>query len=545
MFNSAFQSLADAAGAPVDYIKLFVCLLASFPLSTVYARLPSPNAKHLYSLVVSTIFFVPILELRWGFFQLVATSLVTYFICLNRIGGRKMGWLVFGLQMGHLTCNHIYRQFGNIPLTTIEITSMQMVSTMNLTTFAWDCFDGQIRTADECDESQKKTRITQMPSLLEFLGYIFYAPGVLIGPSTRFADYRAWSNGSLFASPKGKEKANEDGQRLPPGRIAAACQELAIGLGFMAIYSTIAPGYGYERLIGADGGFDGYKWYQRILYVQAAGFMARTKYYGIWSLTNGACVMSGLGYYGIDPATGKTKWNRCRNVDIASIEFANNWKELLDAWNMNTNVWLRNNVYKRIARPGKKPGFKSTMTTFLTSAFWHGLAPGYYLSFFLAGFMQSAARTLRKHLRPMVFKDARAPNPTFSTLGSYTVPQLLFCAVSVAGVQLTLNYAVAPFMLLDFGASIRGWKSVYFYGHLLTAAVLLSFQAGAGRYLDRISGRPKRAKEVGAGFATGYTTGADSDAETASRAARKAATAKTEFKRDADNVTSLAPEPIS
>ena len=67
--------------------------------------------------------------------------------------------------------SHIYRQFGNIPLTTIEITSMQMVLTMNLTTFAWDCFDGQIRSVEECDEGQKKTRITQMPGLLEFFGY--------------------------------------------------------------------------------------------------------------------------------------------------------------------------------------------------------------------------------------------------------------------------------------------------------------------------------------------------------------------------------------
>lgn len=48
---------------------------------------------------------------------------------------------------------------------------MQMVLTMNLTTFAWDCFDGQIRSVEECDEGQKKTRITQMPGLLEFFGY--------------------------------------------------------------------------------------------------------------------------------------------------------------------------------------------------------------------------------------------------------------------------------------------------------------------------------------------------------------------------------------
>lgn len=48
---------------------------------------------------------------------------------------------------------------------------MQMVLTMNLTTFAWDVYDGQMRSEQECDEQQKGQRITEFPSLLEFLGY--------------------------------------------------------------------------------------------------------------------------------------------------------------------------------------------------------------------------------------------------------------------------------------------------------------------------------------------------------------------------------------
>ena len=37
---------------------------------------------------------------------------------------------------------------------------------------------------------------------------------------------------------------------------------------------------------------------------------------------------------------------------------------------MKTNVWLRECIYKRVTPKGKKPGFMSTMLTFLTSAFW-------------------------------------------------------------------------------------------------------------------------------------------------------------------------------
>lgn len=465
-----------------------------------------------------------------------------------------MGWLVFVLQMGHLTYNHAVRKFGGIPLSTIEITAMQMVAVMNLTTFAWDCYDGQIRTEEQCDEGQKKSRITKMPGLLEFLGYAFYFPGVLIGPSTRFCDYRAWSTGELFASPKGKEKATTSGPAaLPRGRIFASLRELAAGLGFMGIYSVFAPAYSYEKLIGLHGGLSHLSWYQKLLWIQVAGFMARTKYYGIWSLTDGACILSGLGYNGVDPSTGKTRWNRCRNIDIPKIEFANNWKELLDAWNMNTNVWLRNNVYKRIARPGKKPGFKSTMTTFFTSAFWHGLEPGYYLSFILAGFMQSAAKMLRRHVRPVFFSQPNVPNPTFSNVLTFSPAQLAYCTMSVLASQVTLNYAVAPFMLLEFKASIAGWKAVYFYGHILTAVAIVAFQNGLGKTLDkrsgRVSGRSKKVDGPAEGrpapFASGFTTDADSDAEGLRNRSAANGASKKGKREGEESVTALAPEPIS
>ncbi|CBQ70814.1 conserved hypothetical protein [Sporisorium reilianum SRZ2] len=541
MLESVFQPIADAAGAPVDYIKLFSCLLAAFPLAAAFPYLPSPAAKHLYSLAVSFVFLVPVLNLYSGFLQLVGSALVTYAICTFKVGGRNMAWLVFALQMGHLTYNHAVRKFGGIPLSTLEITAMQMVAVMNLTTFAWDCYDGQIRTAEQCDDSQRQSRITKMPSVLEFLGYAFYFPGVLIGPSTRFCDYQAWSTGELYASPKGKEKA-ATAASLPRGRLFASAVSLLAGLAFMAIYSVFAPAYSYEKLIGLHGGVAHLAWYQKLLWIQVAGFMARTKYYGIWSLTDGACILSGLGYNGVDAKTGKTRWDRCRNIDIPKIEFANNWKELLDHWNMNTNVWLRNNVYKRIARPGKKPGFKSTMTTFFTSAFWHGLEPGYYLSFILAGFMQSAARQLRRHVRPLFFTQPNVPNPTFSNALTFTPAQLAYCTASVVVSQFTLNYAVAPFMLLELEASFRGWKAVYFYGHVVTFVAILAFQNGLGRALDKRSGKAKKRVENGGGaFATGFTTDADSDAE----GVRRRAARKQKLDEQAEDVTALAPEPIS
>jgi len=79
--------------------------------------------------------------------------------------------------------------------------------------------------------------------------------------------------------------------------------------------------------------------------------------------------LTGLGFTGFGPK-GESTWEGAANVKIMQIEFAPNFKVLLDSWNMKTNVWLRECVYKRVTPKGKKPGHMSSMITFFTSAFW-------------------------------------------------------------------------------------------------------------------------------------------------------------------------------
>ena len=83
----------------------------------------------------------------------------------------------------------------------------------------------------------------------------------------------------------------------------------------------------------------------------------------------GAAIVTGLGFSGYT-ASGASKWDGAANVNISVIEMPSNFKVLLDAWNIKTNVWLRECIYKRVTPKGKKPGFQSTMLTFGTSAFW-------------------------------------------------------------------------------------------------------------------------------------------------------------------------------
>lgn len=133
--------------------------------------------------------------------------------------------------------------------------------------------------------------------------------------------------------------------------------------------------------------------------------VTRLKYYGVWTLTEGSCILAGLGYNGVDPVTGKVSWNRLQNIDPWMVETAQNPRSYLAGWNMNTNNWLRNYVYLRVTPRGKKPGFRASMTTFVTSAFWHGFYPGYYMAFVLASLIQTAAKSELIFGMPSVVRD--------------------------------------------------------------------------------------------------------------------------------------------
>lgn len=296
---------------------------------------------------------------------------------------------------------------------------------------------------------------------------------------------------------KGKEKDVRSASGPPPGRLIEAAKQLVIGIFFLGIFAIYASDWDFSALIypAHEGGVSTKPFFWRAWYAVVASFMARTKYYGIWTLANAACILSGLSYNGLAPVTPgsrgsnvapRTKWDRCQNVDVLGVELAQNWKELLDHWNMNTNIWLRNNVYKRVAKRGRKPGFKSTMFTFLTSAFWHGVAPGYYIAFIMGGFCQSVARSLRKSLRPRIFRNPsqKGDLKSFDSIKSLSAQQAIYVFLSIVAVHATVSHAAMAFVLLDVKRTLLGWASLYFYGIWSVLGLMLAFRLGLGNYLS-------------------------------------------------------------
>ncbi|PLB49501.1 MBOAT family protein [Aspergillus steynii IBT 23096] len=472
--NLLFDYPAALTGASVDELKLIASFLLSYPLAGLLKRIPDsqPWKKNAFIIAVSLFYLVGLFDL-WDGLRTLSYSAAAVYAITYYIDGSLMPWIGFIFLMGHMSISHIYRQIlddGQV----VDITGAQMVLVMKLTSFCWNVHDGRL-PQDQLSDPQKYAAITKFPGVLDYLGYVLFFPSLFGGPSFEYVDYRRWIDTTLFDVPPGT-----DPSKVPPTRKkrkiprsgTPATKKALMGLGWILAFLQLGSVYNQEVVLGRQ--FMEYNFIRRVWILHMLGFTARLKYYGVWSLTEGACILSGMGYNGFDPKTGKVFWNRLENIDPWALETAQNSHGYLGSWNKNTNHWLRNYVYLRVTPKGKKPGFRASLATFATSAFWHGFYPGYYLTFVLGSFIQTGAKNFRRYVRPFFLSpDGQKPGPY----------KRYYDIVSWLVTQITLSFTVMPFIFLSFKTSIGVWRSVYFYGIIGNAASLAFFASPAKGYL--------------------------------------------------------------
>ncbi|KAJ2046832.1 Lysophospholipid acyltransferase 1 [Coemansia sp. S155-1] len=244
----------------------------------------------------------------------------------------------------------------------------------------------------------------------------------------------------------------------------------------MVVYVVYNPTFTFLHLTTNEFQYKGMV--GKAVYLCTAGVVARAAYYTAWKMSEGACVLAGLGFDGLDDS-GSVRWMDISNVHISSVELGTSIRELIDGWNIGTNTWLRHHVYLRIMSQSTKhvppsSSTAATVMTFLVSAWWHGFYPGYYLTFVIAALVSSAARTLRRNLNPLV-TQTNSPNAKF--------------AYNIAGWALskyTLDFVVSPFMVLTLPLSLNAWRNNYFSVPIAVVLIHLTFNVlGGSQYIRK------------------------------------------------------------
>ncbi|KAJ3059516.1 lysophospholipid acyltransferase [Podochytrium sp. JEL0797] len=340
-----------------------------------------------------------------------------------------------------------------------------MVMVIRLTTFAWNVHDGM---KDEKDVIPllRSSVVKEFPSLLEFYGFCTFFVTFIAGPALDMNDYRSFIRRTgAFAS--------------IPSRTMPTLRVLGLGGFCCAMYVVLSDMFSYEYCTTTEF-VEMYSFWQRFLYIQAAGFATRIKYYGVFKVSEAACNLVGIGY------TGANVWDRAQGVKVIGVELAENFKQLFDSWNIKTALWLRNCVYVRMVKPGEKPGTVVTFATFMVSALWHGFHPGYYMTFALGGIFPVIGRAARQYWRPLFLEP--------SVLAPY---KWVYDATGTLFVWMCLNGSVAPFIVWYFADGVAAWRAVGWYplifcvgGHLLLNV------SGGGKWMRRHVGKMVGAAEL-------------------------------------------------
>jgi len=448
-----FENLSGQLGFPVDQLKFISCLVSCYPAAVLFRLIPSslPNLKHLFSIIVSISFTTFCI----GFFDCIhsfISALVTYLLLwiLPHGVGHKVA---FAWAFGYMSFSHLYRQYIDYMGWTLDFTTMQMVLTIKLTSFAFNYYDGRCAPETRTAE-QKKRAISKLPNLLEFYGFVYFFPSYLAGPAIEITEYQNLISRKMFNDNYCQGKTPST---FLPSLLAFVKALLFLPLvvlsGFYPVPYLVTPAFLAASFLEKVGR----------MWLHVA--LCRQRYYFGWFLAEGACNATAVGYNGVDKA-GKPKWDRCSNMDVLSVELAPNIRSITTWWNIKTADWLKNYVYLRLTPEGQKPTLLATVATYGCSAFWHGFYPGYYLFFFMSAIVTEVAKDARRIIRPWFMVSEDKPKPT----------KIIYDVLCVVVTVWFLNYLGASFLLLSLQNSLVLYTNVFWFGHALILAMFVALR---------------------------------------------------------------------
>lgn len=275
---------------------------------------------------------------------------------------------------------------------------------------------------------------------------------VIAGPCNNFKDYVAFIEGRHTHMKLLEVNWKEKGfHSLPePSPTGAVMHKLCVTLVSLLLFLTLTKTFPVTSLVD-DWFVHEANFLTRLCYLYIVMQASKPKYYFAWTLADAVNNAAGFGFSGVDK-NGNFSWDLLSNLNIWKIETATSFKMYVENWNIQTATWLKRVCYERVP-------WYPTVLTFILSALWHGVYPGYYFTFLTGILVTLAARTVRKNYRHY-FLSSKALKAVYDI-------------VTWAVTQLAVSYTVAPFVMLAVEPTISLYKSMYFYLHIISLLIIL------------------------------------------------------------------------
>ena len=376
VFNKEWiQGLGSIIGVPEEALRLLIGMLIAYPIALLYInssiRGATETIQHIYFTLTGILVAWWTINAECVLHNLVC--IIVTFVSLKLF--RRSKYVVvfnFIFQLGYLNIGYILNNsFGP----TVTWTTPHCVLCLRLIGVACDVYDGS-QDAEETTEpktgeirktNQKVDTLKEVPSLLEMTSHVFYLPSYFVGPQHSMSRYRRFI------------KRNMENSDMT-GSLEFGLNRFFLGflyLGINAIGSLMVP----VEYVTTDEFLKNDNFFKQTMYLIIWIKIIFAKYMGVWLLADGSVAITGLGFNGRDRTEWKLSWDGMINVKPALYENCGKFVDLVDCFNINTNLWCKNYVYKRC----RALGFFPTTSHLITLAFlaiWHGLCSGYFLCFF-------------------------------------------------------------------------------------------------------------------------------------------------------------------
>ncbi|XP_078616446.1 lysophospholipid acyltransferase 5-like isoform X2 [Branchiostoma floridae x Branchiostoma japonicum] len=460
--------LAETLGTSEEAVRLILSLLLGYPLALfqrLFLKKAPPTAYHVYY----TLAGLSIMYFNFGIATYhSALSVIVNWALLHLLGGSfRSVVLSFTYNMGHLLLH--YYLLGTITYV-INFTTPQCVLTLRLIGLAWDIYDGT-KPPEKQSESQKKVVLNRSPTLLEVSGFVYHFGGLLVGPQFPMKQY-LFSIGVLTST-----------EEKPPISIMLALNRLAMGAVYLSLFTLQTIYLPDDYMISQ--GFEDLSLLSRWGFVTIWAKLFICKLIGVWLISEGVGIICGLAYTpGADGSP--PRMDACQNVKIIPWELSVSPDEKIQSFNLSTNTWLMNYIYKRLRFLGMR--IVSFVVTLSYLGIWHGLLSGYQAAFLFEVVWVRGSRELEEMAR-------RVPmSRVLSAAG----------ARIVRGVALVIswvfNWAMFGYMIVPFALLVADkWVKVYgllYWGGFIAFGLALVIGPLVRRCLDPPQTPTKNGQEV-------------------------------------------------
>nr|XP_020013909.1 lysophospholipid acyltransferase 5 isoform X2 [Castor canadensis] len=418
----SLNKLATSLGASEQALRLIISIFLGYPLALFYRHYLFYKDSYLIHLFHAfTGLSIAYFNFGYQFYHSLL-CVVLQFLILRLMGRTVTAVLTtFCFQMAYLLAGYYYTATGNYD---IKWTMPHCVLTLKLIGLAVDYFDGG-KDQNSLSSEQQKYAIRGIPSLLEVAGFSYFYGAFLVGPQFSMNHYMKLVQGQLT-----------DIQGKMPNSTIPALKRLSLGLVYLVGYTLLSPHITEDYLLTED--YESRPFWFRCMYMLVWGKFVLYKYVTCWLVTEGVCILSGLGFNGFEE-NGTAKWDACANMKVWLFETTPRFNGTIASFNINTNAWVARYFFKRLKFLGNKELSQGLSLLFL--ALWHGLHSGYLVCFqmeFLIVIVEKQATNLIQE------------SPTLSRVASITALQPFYYLVQQTIHWLFMGYSMTAFCLFTW-----------------------------------------------------------------------------------------------